>query len=133
MKNLAKAFIIVLLVFTGSLAALASRPSAPEALMILLVPVQILVNFALHLALVSRGKLHIAALPAAWACCIVPLYVYSYYIESNPGYLGRSFLFAALGVLMLLPVFAVSLLTSVISRRRKRAAEKRAEQRNAGQ
>lgn len=126
MKNLAKAFIVVLLVFVGSLAAMAYRPEAPEALLVLLVLLQILVNTVLHLALVARGKLHIAALPAAWAVCIVPLYIFSYHIASNPGYLGRNFLFVALVVLAWLPVFAASLFTSVISHRRKKAAGKRA-------
>lgn len=132
MKNLAKAFIIVLLVFTGSLAILATRPQGLEALIIVLALALILVNFVLHLALAARGKLPAAALPAAWACCIAPLYIYSYHIENNPGYFGRTFLFLALGVLLLLPVFAVSLLTAVVSRRRKRAAEKRAEQEQVG-
>lgn len=127
MKSMLATFIIVFITFIGSLAALASRPQAPEALLILAVLAQILVNSALHLALVSRRKLHFAVLPAAWALCIVPLYIYSYHIESNPGFLGRNFLFVILGLFMLLPVFAVSLLTSIVSRRRKRAAAKRAE------
>lgn len=123
MKDFLTALLVVALTYICSLAIVVSAnapgPIIPVAL------AQIFVNSVLHTQLCAKGRIHSAALPAAWALCVVSLYIYSFHIDRYSGFFGRGFTFMALGFFTLLPVFAVSLLTSAVGRyRRGRAASR---------
>lgn len=111
MKDSAISFVAVLLTFICSLTIFAEY--APGAEMI--VPLALIgVNTALHLVYATRRRISLALLPAAWASCVAPLYIYCYSIDHYSLY-DKRFAFIVLGVIALAPVFAVSLLTSIVS------------------
>lgn len=123
MKNFLTALFAIALTYICSLAIVVSAnapgPIIPAAL------AQIFVNSVLHTQLCAKGRIHLAALPASWALCVVPLYIYSFHIDRYSGFFGGGFTFQVLGFFTLLPVFAVSLLTSAVSGyRRGRAASR---------
>lgn len=114
MKNLLAIF-IVLVVYTCALFV-----NAPELIHITVL-VEILVNFVLHFTLSAKNKIHLAALPAAWALCCIPL---CYFVFRFP-WLGNfpileKFIFMVYGGVTVLPIFVISSLTSAVSYCRRR-------------
>lgn len=126
MKDLATVFIVVLLTFICSLAIF--RYILLIAEMIIIIPLVLIgVNTVLHIKYAARGRISLALLPVAWAFCIAPLYICCY-IAANSRASEKTIAFLVLSFVALAPVFMVSLLTSAVSRWRKRAAAKRAGQ-----
>lgn len=123
MKDFLTALIVVVFTYICSL-TIVIQAGVPGSI----IPValaQIFVNSALHSQLCAKGRISAAALPAAWALCVIPLYIYSFHIDRFSGFFGRDFTFMVLGFFTLLPIFAVSALTSAVScYRRGRAASK---------
>lgn len=117
MKDSATAFIAVLLAFIYSLGIF--KYILPYSELMVLPVLLIGVNTVLHIIYASRGRISLALLPAAWAVCIAPLYIYCQTL-ANSRVSERSLVFLVLGFAVLAPVFTVSLLTSLVSRFRRR-------------
>lgn len=112
MNNLAAVFIIVLLSFVCSLSIF--RYILPTTEMMMIMPLILIgVNIVLHFIYAARRRVSLAALPAAWASCIGPLYIYCYSIE-HYRLNEKRFAFLVLLFVMWAPVLAASLITSAI-------------------
>lgn len=110
MRNLLT-IVIVQMVYTISLFVV-----APELIHITVIA-EIFLNFVLHFMWCTKYKIHLATLPAAWALCVIPLYLFAFcfpWLDDFPPIPG-SYIFMLFGGITILPIFIVSLLTSAIS------------------